>query len=121
MIASSLPLRFHYGALESPEERRRGKPRAAGGAWEALRSDRCATVRSFTVIVSFTGPLLLPEKLTREAARKADKPERLIPRPKGQPGRSSGYNLQEAMGLEEDSTHFCRLHVSRDLNLIVVF
>ncbi|KAJ7501979.1 hypothetical protein B0H11DRAFT_1907479 [Mycena galericulata] len=53
----------------------------------------------------------LPEKLERrEVARQAGKPANLIPRPKGQPGRSSGYNLQDAMELSDDSEHYCRLY-----------
>ncbi|KAJ7432242.1 hypothetical protein B0H11DRAFT_2297734, partial [Mycena galericulata] len=51
------------------------------------------------------------EKLERrEAVRQAGKPTNLISRPKGQPGRSSGYNLQDAMELSDDSEHYCRLY-----------
>ncbi|KAJ7432373.1 hypothetical protein B0H11DRAFT_2260756 [Mycena galericulata] len=42
--------------------------------------------------------------------RNEEKPKtRLIPRPDGQAGRSSGYNIQEAMCLKDDSKRFCRI------------
>lgn len=47
----------------------------------------------------------------KAAALAAKKPINLIPRPNGQAGRSSGYNLQEAMKLEEDSERYNRLYV----------
>ncbi|KAJ7828179.1 hypothetical protein B0H13DRAFT_2373356 [Mycena leptocephala] len=46
----------------------------------------------------------------KAAALAAKKPINLIPRPKGQAGRSSGYNLQEAMKLDEDSERYNRLY-----------
>ncbi|KAJ6500996.1 hypothetical protein DFH09DRAFT_1289803 [Mycena vulgaris] len=49
--------------------------------------------------------------LQRDAARAAAarKPKNLIPRPKGQVGRSTGYNLQEEMGLNDDQERYLRL------------
>ncbi|KAJ6529437.1 hypothetical protein DFH09DRAFT_1412174 [Mycena vulgaris] len=49
--------------------------------------------------------------LQRDAARAAaaSKPKNLIPRPKGQVGRSTGYNLQEEMGLNDDQERYLRL------------
>ncbi|KAJ6521517.1 hypothetical protein B0H19DRAFT_1244590 [Mycena capillaripes] len=46
----------------------------------------------------------------KEAALAAHNKKKLIPRPKGQAGRSSGYNLKEKMGLEEDGDRYDRLY-----------
>ncbi|KAJ7166234.1 hypothetical protein C8R46DRAFT_1192613 [Mycena filopes] len=47
----------------------------------------------------------------RDAARAtASKQKKLIPRPVGQPGRSSGYNLQGTMKLAKDAVHYRRLY-----------
>ncbi|KAJ7154490.1 hypothetical protein C8R46DRAFT_1196825 [Mycena filopes] len=63
--------------------------------------------------------------LEREAAerRSAGKPQKLIPRPEGQAGRSSGYNTRDEMYLEDDADHYNRLfrivrdHVNQYLNV----
>ncbi|KAK6992318.1 hypothetical protein R3P38DRAFT_3435577 [Favolaschia claudopus] len=53
-------------------------------------------------------------RLNRENAQFAKKaaPERrdLIPKPKGDAGTGSGYNIQEAMGLEDDDERYNRLY-----------
>ncbi|KAK6992572.1 hypothetical protein R3P38DRAFT_2981647 [Favolaschia claudopus] len=53
-------------------------------------------------------------RLNRENAQFAKKaaPERrkLIPKPKGEAGTGSGYNVQEAMGLEHDDERYNRLY-----------
>jgi hypothetical protein len=50
--------------------------------------------------------------IAAEKASKANVPSNLIPRPRGAVGRSSGYNLQEAMGLEENTGQYLRVGVS---------
>ncbi|KAJ7608963.1 hypothetical protein DFH06DRAFT_1346643 [Mycena polygramma] len=50
-------------------------------------------------------------KLERDlaaAAKKKDRP--LIPRPKGQAGRASGYNVQDEMGLGENGERYHRIY-----------
>jgi hypothetical protein len=46
------------------------------------------------------------------------KMKKLIPRPKGQAGRLSGYNLQMEMGLDADSERYNRLVVRDVLSFI---
>ncbi|KAJ7152445.1 hypothetical protein C8R46DRAFT_1357483 [Mycena filopes] len=63
--------------------------------------------------------------LERDAAahRSAARPNKLIPRPEGQAGRSSGYNTRDEMYLEDDADHYNRLfrivrdHVNQYLNV----
>ncbi|KAJ7028858.1 hypothetical protein C8F04DRAFT_1398724 [Mycena alexandri] len=50
----------------------------------------------------------LQEQIAR--ANAASKSKRLIPRPKGQAGRASGYNLQEEMLLSDDAARYNRLY-----------
>ncbi|KAJ7602332.1 hypothetical protein FB45DRAFT_1107473 [Roridomyces roridus] len=49
------------------------------------------------------------EILKKQVAKKKTKKRKRIPRPKGQAGRASGFNLQSAMGLAEEGEHYNRL------------
>ena len=61
-------------------------------------------------------------KRERDAAKAANTKEKkkLIPRPQGQAGRSSGYNLQAEMGLDGNKTRYNRLIV-RSLPFCISF
>jgi hypothetical protein len=59
-----------------------------------------------------TYTLLLRSFIAAEKASKANAHSNLIPRPRGAVGRRTGYNLQEAMGLDENDGRYLRLAVS---------
>jgi hypothetical protein len=59
-----------------------------------------------------TYTLFLRSIIAAEKASKANAHSNLIPRPRGAVGRRSGYNLQEAMGLDENDGRYLRLAVS---------
>ncbi|KAJ7934027.1 hypothetical protein B0H13DRAFT_1855500 [Mycena leptocephala] len=54
-------------------------------------------------------PLDRLERALADASVSSLAKKRLIPRPKGQAGRSGGYNIQDAMGLSEDSARYNQL------------
>lgn len=66
------------------------------------------------------------ESLEIKAARASDasKSRQLILKPPGQAGRKSGYNLQEAMGLADDTERYnrqlVRLHFLLGCTLTIV-
>ncbi|KAJ6570551.1 hypothetical protein DFH09DRAFT_1362670 [Mycena vulgaris] len=56
------------------------------------------------------------KKLKDALAAQAVKPKKLMPRPKGQAGKGSGYNLQREMGLARDKPRYnCLMHIVRYL------
>ena len=59
-----------------------------------------------------TYTLFLRSFIAAEKVSKVDVPSNLIPRPRGAAGRRSGYNLREAMGLDENEGRYLWLAVS---------